>query len=126
VRAVEYLHSGSTGTKICHGDISLVRIYCCDYLCLLVSSQENLLVHEREGKIIGWLSNFDTLSEMDPSGTSSTLVRTYGTYPSPECFTSESHKDRLEPALLEKGDVWALGMTIYHVRVVPSKLLLYE
>ena len=76
--------------------------------------QSNLLVPEK-GHV--WVADFDLAAEARENGTRPTPAMGTARYTSPELLLLEGGKSEKRDAMLLPGDVYALGITIWEVRL---------
>lgn len=99
-----------------HGDIKPVSSEGCRRPEAVTNSdlQTNILVGDRDGPV-AWVADFDMAGEMREDGTLPTHGSENLRYLSPEMATCDELDFTEREALIEKADIYSLGLTVYEV-----------
>jgi hypothetical protein len=85
--------------------------------CMLkcISSQTNVLVGRVNSRPIAWISDFDFSGELRFNGTVPTTETEAYEFVAPEFFLTVNPTREERQIMLEKGDIYAFGLTIHEV-----------
>jgi len=122
-------------TKSIRSFMEISNRYSCNPITtwILWRIKENILVTQREpNRPIAKISDFDFSGELREHGTLNTIGISTRGYIAPEILIADSPKVQgmtkkdLMQSLMEKGDVFAIGLTIYQVWILDTaSLVLY-